>query len=608
MCFHELLLQLTPRVFISTGEARGINRDTFALTMDGFDTHFDLKTILHQKFDEIGVALKAFRDELVSLNLWDKITLVVASEMGRTVTPNTSEGTDHGWGGHHVIMGGQLNGTRILGHHPDTYSSDWQYNTGRGAWIPTTPNEAMWFGIAQWFGLDTTDDLSYVLPNMNNFGCRLYSDADLYKGGTGKVPGCGGDVMSFSQVLMVEEPRVLSPDEQKNFCGKIYEAITGISIKCVILDQIIATRERRSLQTSGTHCDVTNLPYTLTVSYEISSDTAGVADSVSDVTNSEVFKKAAASTMDMEVCFESTEGAVLATEFPSMSPSVTASPSKSPSDTYSPSESLIPMSTNPSTNKPPSTSLSMITIEMKSSFKWNINCTPLADETTLLSDAKLVEQALFDLLSSELEENQIILYILVTEMCSRPVPSHTGTVKTNRLLAASDLTDEDVLFTIEISETCEDCGNNATAGESLFNDTKAALKNIVNNGNLTAAIQSGSLDATVALNSASSMSYEVKSPSIPTPSPVKPRLPPSKRPTSKTSKKPSPSTQTLPPVKPRLPSSKRPTSKTPKNPQQPMKPKNGKNGKGPRRKRIPLMISQNAADYQPVTLDIADKQ
>lgn len=58
--------------------------------------------------------------------------------------------------------------------------------TGRGVWIPTTPNEAMWFGIAQWFGLESGFALNYVLPNMNNFGCRLYSEMDLYHNGTGE--------------------------------------------------------------------------------------------------------------------------------------------------------------------------------------------------------------------------------------------------------------------------------------------------------------------------------------------------------------------------------------------------------------------------------------
>ena len=54
-----------------------------------------------------------------------------------------------------------------------------------GVWIPTTSNEGMWYGIAQWFGVESNEDLEYVLPNLNNFGCRLYSESTLYSGGIG---------------------------------------------------------------------------------------------------------------------------------------------------------------------------------------------------------------------------------------------------------------------------------------------------------------------------------------------------------------------------------------------------------------------------------------
>lgn len=47
-------------------------------------------------------------DELVGIDLWVNVTVVVASEMGRTITPNTSDGTDHGWAGHHFVVGGNV--------------------------------------------------------------------------------------------------------------------------------------------------------------------------------------------------------------------------------------------------------------------------------------------------------------------------------------------------------------------------------------------------------------------------------------------------------------------------------------------------------------------
>jgi uncharacterized protein (DUF1501 family) len=117
ICLFQDMIGATARfnshsVFINTGESRGINRDSFAISLGGFDTHFDLKSVLQAKFEEIGPVLKGFRDALVDLGVWEGITVVVSSEFGRTVTPNTSAGTDHGWGGHHIIMGGKVRSTR----------------------------------------------------------------------------------------------------------------------------------------------------------------------------------------------------------------------------------------------------------------------------------------------------------------------------------------------------------------------------------------------------------------------------------------------------------------------------------------------------------------
>lgn len=71
----------------------------------------------------------------------------MTSEFGRTVTPNSSGGSDHGWGGNYFVMGGQIKGGRVLGKHPMNYNSNNPHITGRGAWIPTTSNEAMWVSI-----------------------------------------------------------------------------------------------------------------------------------------------------------------------------------------------------------------------------------------------------------------------------------------------------------------------------------------------------------------------------------------------------------------------------------------------------------------------------
>ena len=89
-----------------------------------------------------------YRQELMNEGLWDSVTLVMTSEFGRTVTPNASGGSNHGWGGNYFVMGGQIKGGRVLGKHPMNYNSNNPHITGRGAWIPTTSNEAMWVSIS----------------------------------------------------------------------------------------------------------------------------------------------------------------------------------------------------------------------------------------------------------------------------------------------------------------------------------------------------------------------------------------------------------------------------------------------------------------------------
>ena len=89
-----------------------------------------------------------------------------------TWTPRASVvdelGTDHGWGGHALLLGGGVAGGQILGEYPADFSEASELNVGRGRMIPTTPWEGLWAPVATWFGVDD-DDLSTVLPNIGNF-------------------------------------------------------------------------------------------------------------------------------------------------------------------------------------------------------------------------------------------------------------------------------------------------------------------------------------------------------------------------------------------------------------------------------------------------------
>src|SRR3982074_3196927 len=64
------------------------------------------------------VALYAGRGESSSSTYIDRMTLVVVSEFGRLLSENASRGTDHGHGSGIFVLGGQVNGGRVISNWP----------------------------------------------------------------------------------------------------------------------------------------------------------------------------------------------------------------------------------------------------------------------------------------------------------------------------------------------------------------------------------------------------------------------------------------------------------------------------------------------------------
>jgi uncharacterized protein (DUF1501 family) len=95
---------------MQTAASRGVSRDIFYVSDGGYDTHADVDLSLINNFGRVNDALQAFVDELEVLNLWNATAVVQFSEFARTLDPNTGDGTDHGWGGNHFMMGGSVNG------------------------------------------------------------------------------------------------------------------------------------------------------------------------------------------------------------------------------------------------------------------------------------------------------------------------------------------------------------------------------------------------------------------------------------------------------------------------------------------------------------------
>ena len=52
--------------------------------------------VLDVKFAQMNSAISDFVKEMKFQNLWDNVVLLTASDFGRTITPNSAGGTDHG--------------------------------------------------------------------------------------------------------------------------------------------------------------------------------------------------------------------------------------------------------------------------------------------------------------------------------------------------------------------------------------------------------------------------------------------------------------------------------------------------------------------------------
>ena len=69
-------------------------------------------------------------------NFEKRVTCFTNSDFGRTF-PSNLLGSDHGWGSHHLIMGGAVSGQKTYGKWP-TLAVGGPDDTSTGRWIPTT--------------------------------------------------------------------------------------------------------------------------------------------------------------------------------------------------------------------------------------------------------------------------------------------------------------------------------------------------------------------------------------------------------------------------------------------------------------------------------------
>jgi uncharacterized protein (DUF1501 family) len=152
---------------ISLRNQTGMKRQVFFCAIGGFDTHSSQDWAHWDLLTNVSEAMAAFYQATVEMGVADGVTTFTASEFGRSLQPS-GNGTDHGWGNHHLVMGGGVKGGDLYGTFPDLALGGPDDTGNRGVLIPTTSLDQFGATCAKWFGV-TPQDMPAVFPNLGKF-------------------------------------------------------------------------------------------------------------------------------------------------------------------------------------------------------------------------------------------------------------------------------------------------------------------------------------------------------------------------------------------------------------------------------------------------------
>ena len=153
---------------ISVRSALGLQRQIFFVSIGGFDTHSDQLNAQNNLYPQLSQAMNAFYRATVEIGAASQVTAFTLSDFSRTYAPDSTSGTDHAWGGHHLIMGGAVHGGDFYGKFPTLALAGPDDATDEGRWIPTTSLDQYAGTLANWFGVPPAD-LPTIFPNLPNF-------------------------------------------------------------------------------------------------------------------------------------------------------------------------------------------------------------------------------------------------------------------------------------------------------------------------------------------------------------------------------------------------------------------------------------------------------
>lgn len=150
----------------------GVKRQVFFASLGGFDLHDNLMGNHSGLLQKVNDAMFSFYKATEQLGIANQVTTFTASDFGRTLASN-GDGSDHGWGSHHMVMGGAVDGKQFWGKAP-TLDNSGTDTVGQGRLLPSTSVDEFAAALARWLGVAgdvsvASSPIRSVLPNLNKF-------------------------------------------------------------------------------------------------------------------------------------------------------------------------------------------------------------------------------------------------------------------------------------------------------------------------------------------------------------------------------------------------------------------------------------------------------